>query len=84
MAELLAFLALLFVFVDQANDVLGHLIGDDLVAAQLTAPVRGQAKGATQVDLETLDAVALGIGNNLALQANVRYCLLYTSDAADE
>jgi len=46
-AELLAVLALLFVFIDQANDVLGHLIGDDLVAAQLAAPVRRQAKGAT-------------------------------------
>src|SRR5690606_3879765 len=71
LAELLIRGALLLELGDHAGDVLPDLIGDDLVALELATEVGVQVHRTAEVDLETLHAVAVGVGDGLALEADV-------------
>ena len=52
-------------------DVVGQLVGGDLVAAQLAAEAGVEPEPAAEVHLEALDLVAVGVQDELALEADV-------------
>ena len=54
-----------------AHDVVAELGRGHLVPAQLAAESGVQAEPAAEVDLETLDLVAVGVGDDLALETDV-------------
>ena len=61
MGEPLAGVALFVEIPHDALDVVRHLVGGDLVAAQLAAEAGVEPEAAAEVDLEALDLVAVGV-----------------------
>ena len=71
LAELFTLVALLLEVIDDALDVVTQFCRGDLVSANLAAEVGIEPQRTTEVNLETLDTVALVVGDNLPLESDV-------------